>query len=136
LKIDLKDYMYEDYQDIFPRKSGCMISFNLLLLMNCLPSYKGLHYESINRLYKMVYPVNSWDFRPTKEQHLTILLKIVVILVKISDLSLAVELLKSIVIGNSESLDILGLLGRLQLQLGDIEGARGTFSDVFDSNID
>lgn len=136
LKIDLKDYMYEDYQDIFPGKSGCMISFNLLLLINCLPSYKGMHYESIHRLYKMIYPVNIWDFRPTKEQHLKILLNIVGILVKISDLSLAIELLKSILKENSESLDIIALLGRLQLQLGDIEGARKAFSEVLDFYID
>ena len=128
---DLKTLSYDNYADLFPGKKGCMVSFDLLLLISKLPSFKGDAHEAIHRLYSLIYPENPWDFTPTKQEHYRILLHVVNVLIKIPDIPLAVRVALEISTVYPENMDILSTVGRLQLHLGDLDAAVITFRKVF-----
>lgn len=127
---DLQSLCYNDYQDIFPEKRGTMLTFDLLLLISNLPSYKGNHHESIHKLYKLLYAQKPYDFRPTKENHFKILLNVVKLLVKIPDIPLALSLLLNLINDQPENVDLWAIYGRLQLQIGDFDNAKISFDKV------
>lgn len=128
--LDLKEMCFDDYQEFFPARLGTMISFDVLLIICKLPSFKGNHNESIYRLFKLLTPENYWDFKPSREQHFRIILNIVNIVVKIPDLIRAIELAQIVSNEFPGNLDILALVGRLELQVGNINAAHNTFSKV------
>jgi trafficking protein particle complex subunit 12 len=131
LKIgNTREFHFNQYPEIFPDKSGAMLSFEFLMVINSLPSLKGLHNESINNYYKMLNPQNIWDFRPDEGQHRKIVIRIIHALSKIPDIPLAIDLLKNTLIPHQDSASLQAWLGRLQLQLGQLNIAQSTFSKV------
>ncbi|KAJ3000078.1 Trafficking protein particle complex subunit 12 [Globomyces sp. JEL0801] len=88
---DSQDLFFEKYPDVFEGRKGLMISFDVLVLIHKLPSYKKNIHESIHRFYKLLCPQKPTDFRPTKEQHIRILFHIINLLIQIPDISLAIQ---------------------------------------------
>ncbi|KAJ3344149.1 Trafficking protein particle complex subunit 12 [Kappamyces sp. JEL0680] len=127
---DLQEMCYENYPDVFGTKKGTMVSFDILLLMATLDSHKGNHHDAIHRLFKLVYPVNAWDFHPSADQHVRILLHVVSVLVKIPDYVLALKLAGTVSAQYPENVDLLSMIGRLHLQIGDLDSAEALFMQV------
>lgn len=127
---DMKNLYYENFAELFPGKSGTMLSFDVLLLMSKLPSYKNDHHEAIHRLYAMVYPEQPWDFKPNPQQRHCIFMHVVNVLVRIPDIPLAIRVAQDLSNEIPQNVDIVSLLGRLHLQIGDIDNAQIHFLKV------
>jgi hypothetical protein len=127
---DIQNLCYEQYQDIFPGRKGSMLTLEILILYAKLPSYKGNHYESIHRLYKILYPSKPFDFYPSDQDKDIVTIQVCNILCRIPDFSLALSVLSALVKKNPNNVDYLSAVGRLQLQVGNIESAWTTFQRV------
>ena len=132
---EFQEMVYESYKDIFPDKQGLMISFDCLFIMCKLPSLRGNHHESIHKVYRLLYPQKPWDFKPTKEQHLKLVLLAVHLLTQLPDYPLASKLLKEVLKSNNDNVELWSTLGRMQLQQGDIFSAIKSFIHVLLSHL-
>lgn len=133
-KLNTKDLQGLDFSlfpELFPNRTGTMVSFDLLLLLALFPSHTGNHDESIHRLYCLIYPQKARDFKPDRIQHYRVLLHVISVLVGIPDIPLAIDLTKTVLSQFPESLEILSVLGKLELQVGDVDAAKATFETVF-----
>jgi hypothetical protein len=131
LKIsEMQDLSFSSFPDVFPEYSGTMLTFDILVLLAKVPSFKGNHNDSIHKLYRLLYPQKAWDFRPDKIEHYRILLHVISVLTLMPDLPLAISLTETIALEFPDNVDMLAMLGRLQLQVGDIQSAFEQFQKV------
>lgn len=127
---EMQELSYSNFPEIFPEYSGTMLTFDLLVLLAKIPSFKGNHNESVHKLYRLLYPQKPWDFRADKIEHYRILLHVISVLILMPDLPLAISLTETIALEFPDNVDMLAMLGRLQLQVGDIEKAFEQFQKV------
>lgn len=126
---DLEALDYGKYGDLFEEK-GCMVSFECLLIAAKVASYKGNHQESIHQMYKLLCPIRIYDFRPTEKQHYIILANVIGLLLRLQDYRLATELATSLSNQLPNNIDLLSMVGRLELQVGDTKAAYTTFCKI------
>ncbi|KAJ3038373.1 hypothetical protein HK097_003195, partial [Rhizophlyctis rosea] len=126
----------ETYPDVWPDKSGPLVSWELRLIWAKLPSYKSNTQETINRLYSLLYEcrknekqhlgeVEIWQSRAT---HVT--LHISTALSDLKDYHLSASLLSSTLKRHPSNPDILSALGRIHLQSGDLPTAEKIYRQV------
>ncbi|KAI8820202.1 uncharacterized protein EV422DRAFT_497174, partial [Fimicolochytrium jonesii] len=135
--LDNPALRYEAYPDVFgANKSGPMVTFELRAFWARLPSFKGNHHESINRMYTLLYtcrtmirnakteasPSRIWHARAAQLQ-----LQIANLLLDLKDHRAATGILRALVSSYPTDAPLACALGRLYLQLGNTPAARALF---------
>ena len=123
-------YDFAKYDDIFPNQTGSMLSFELLLFYCKVATLKGNHYESIFRLYKLLYASSETRYKLNKEEIEVVVLEIANVLLRIPDYQLASKLLEDFVTRVPQNSKYWAALGRVQLQMGLVEAAKFSFETV------
>ncbi|KAI8915049.1 hypothetical protein BC831DRAFT_388224, partial [Entophlyctis helioformis] len=54
-ELETPELVFERRPDVWPNRRGPLASFELRLFCNLVPAMKGNHYESIRRMYKLLY---------------------------------------------------------------------------------
>ena len=143
--LNSQGWHYERYPGIYPNRAGSMVHSSLLVLQALLPSYKGNHDDALAQLYALVA---NGDRDPVAE-HAQAILAIVNVLCAVHDYSNAVghveQLIAAVQRGGEDSApqvphantagkpsspdlpQLLSLLGRLHLQLGNLDAAADAF---------
>ncbi|KAE9448955.1 hypothetical protein C3L33_19148, partial [Rhododendron williamsianum] len=143
--LDSPQYTFQFYPHLYPGRSGSFVPFALRWIHAILPEKLGQRGETLDRLYTLL------DFVTTKLKDLNASLSVVSaelwrkreVFVINSILSqhlshkefgVCLDLIERMVgrSGESEGRDVvlLSKLGYVKLQLGDLEGAKGTFDEV------
>ena len=134
-------YTYERYPGVYPGKTGSMVPFSLLLLQATLPSYSGNHEQALAQLYALLATVEEASMREQR----SVILAIVNVYCALHDYLNAIAHLERLIAsipanvndasedamavdgdGASEGArlaELLSLLGRLQLQQGNLAAA-------------
>ncbi|TPX71411.1 hypothetical protein SpCBS45565_g01058 [Spizellomyces sp. 'palustris'] len=144
--LDPPNLRYEKYLDVFPNANGSMLSFEIRLFWARIPSFKGHHQESINRMYKLLYicrrmvqqcksgsgksedePESVWRNREGQIQ-----LQIANLLLDLKDHRAASAVLRAVSQSRASDANLLSALGRVHLQMGNVTTARDVFQRVSD----
>jgi hypothetical protein len=116
-KLNVHDYRslkFENYPEVFSDRTGPMISFELKMFINTIPSFKGNYSESIHLMYQMIYsrPLKCYNLTPV--QHSRIIFQIVNLLISMDDQVLAGSVLSSFASTIGDDVDVWSAVGRLQ----------------------
>ncbi|KAL4363630.1 hypothetical protein GQ457_04G034600 [Hibiscus cannabinus] len=134
-------YKYETYPQLYPNRSGSMIPFSLRFIHAQLPLKLGNRQEGLDRFYLLLKFIRE----KIKEKESNSLLDSVRIWKRREnfvlnclighhlgdkEFSLCLHLIKDLI--NRDYLDpvLVSKLGYIQMQIGDIEGAKGSFNHV------
>eukprot|EP00794_Sanderia_malayensis_P004779 gene4779-5406_t len=153
--FDNPDLYYEYYPDLYPEMKGCLVPFSLRIIHAELPQHNGRPQESLDRLYRLLDVVKTvasnlenglsehgeensisetertgamqlWNSRHTR-----ILYSIGNCLLGSKEYTLALKIFNEIMKKNPETKSsIVSGVGRLHLQLGDINLAKKYFKKV------
>ncbi|KAJ3117326.1 Trafficking protein particle complex subunit 12 [Nowakowskiella sp. JEL0407] len=139
-EFDAPELVYEKYPDVFPGRSGKMVSLELFLFSAQFPGVKGGEYlESVNRIYKIIYPLKFLyaGLERVDERREVVWTQLGVCqmavinnLLELKDYETAIELMRGVIEEYGVNPDILSALGRIYMQLGDIVSAKNTFARV------
>ncbi|XP_031555083.1 trafficking protein particle complex subunit 12-like [Actinia tenebrosa] len=154
--FDQPDLYYEFYPETYPGRKGCMVPFSLRILLAELPQHSGKPNEALDRLYSLQRTckavlknlANGLDEDGSKsadksddmreaavkmwnERELRVLYAIGNCFLAVKDYNLAVSVFESI-IKQDETLSaaLYSGIGRIYLQLGDLERAENYFKIV------
>lgn len=105
---------FEQYPQVFPDRTGPMISFELKIFINSIPSLKGNHFESLHLMYQMLYARSLQCYKLNKLQRTRIVFQIINLLLSMEDTISAAAVLNSIASNMEENVDIWSALGRLE----------------------
>ncbi|KAI8911700.1 hypothetical protein EDD86DRAFT_203052 [Gorgonomyces haynaldii] len=123
--------LYEQHSDLFPGRTGPMISLELWIFCCLIPSFKGNHHESIHRLYQLLYTKpGAVSYRLDRLQRMRVLFQITNILLSMDDIMTAALLLEQLVDQFTGDAELWSCLGRLYLQLGEVQKAAQLFHKV------
>ncbi|XP_065843240.1 trafficking protein particle complex subunit 12-like [Oscarella lobularis] len=153
--FDQPDLYFEYHPDIYPEKKGSLVPFSFRLLAAELPQYLGKQQEALDKLYRLLDACkkvlgnlsgglaedgSDWTIaHPGKDERevllalwnqrkIQVLFSIGNCFVNLKEYRLAVLTFESLVDAeNVNKVALLSGIGRLRLQLGDIEGGKLTF---------
>ncbi|KAK4755342.1 hypothetical protein SAY87_009099 [Trapa incisa] len=141
--LDGSDYRYETYPKVYPGRSGSMVPFSLRWIHCIIPIKLGRRNEGLDRLYKLLDLVrekleerksNSREesLREWKRRELLVINTIIGDHLFHKEFSVCLDLIRNLLSGDCLGLDafLLSELGYIQLQIGDLDGAKGSFSQV------
>ncbi|PKI76371.1 hypothetical protein CRG98_003293 [Punica granatum] len=141
--LDSPEYRYESYPKIYPDRSGSMVPFFLRWLHCIVPLRLEQRREGLDRLYRLVDLVreklkereaNSREesLNVWKRRELFVMNTIIGDHLSHKEFSVCLDLIKDLLSRDCSGLDavLLSKLGYIQLQVGDLEGAKGAFSRV------
>ncbi|KAG0469437.1 hypothetical protein HPP92_016137 [Vanilla planifolia] len=123
-------FLYESYPEIYPSLRGSMLPFAVRLLYADLPQRIGNRSESLDRFYSLLCFTrarhgDSWRRR---ENFVLGTLSCNHFIHRELDVSLA--LIRELIASNPADPVLLSRLGYVQLQIGDLDGAKESFSRV------
>jgi hypothetical protein len=111
---DSPSLKFENYPQVFLDRTGPMISFELKIFVNTIPSFKGNYSESIHLMYQMLYSRSLKCYNLTPLQHSRIIFQIVNLLICMDDHVLAASVLTSFASNVGHDIDVWSAVGRLQ----------------------
>ncbi|KAE8697388.1 heavy metal-associated isoprenylated plant protein 26-like [Hibiscus syriacus] len=134
-------YKYETYPRLYPNRSGSMIPFSLRFIHAQLPIKLGNRQEGLDRFYLLLKFIREKikekesnnlrdSVRIWKRRENSILNCLIGHHLGDKEFSLCLDLIKDLI--NRDYLDpvLVSKLGYIQMQIGDIEGAKGSFNRV------
>ncbi|KAL2925079.1 Trafficking protein particle complex subunit 12 [Bienertia sinuspersici] len=130
-------YRYESYPHVYPNKCGSMIPFSLRWLHALLPSFLNRRSESVDRLYLLLNFVRS-RIDEGFNREVWIRRESFVVSTIISQHSsqkefvVCFDLINEMLRKDVDNLILLSKLGYVQLQFGDLDGAKSSFQRVED----
>ncbi|CAO2827601.1 unnamed protein product [Amaranthus hypochondriacus] len=135
--LDSSAYRYEAYPKVYPHKKGSMIPFSIRWLYSLLPSFLNRRQDCIDHLYLLLHFVrtkingcSSESVGVWKKRENFVLSTIISQHSNQKEfgvcLSLIIEMLKK----DGDNLELISKLGYVQLQFGDLEGAKNSFSKI------
>ncbi|KAL6518537.1 hypothetical protein OROGR_019039 [Orobanche gracilis] len=140
--LDSNQYLFESYPDLYPNhKPGSMIPFALRWLHAHLPLTLGDRQLSIDRLYSLLHFIRKKKLPPNRvsisEVSLSLWKKRVTFVVNTiigyhlsqKEFKVCLALLKSEISKNEDPL-MMSQLGYVQMQYGDLDGAKSNFEVV------
>lgn len=129
--MDPVDMNFEDYPGIFADRTGPMVSFELVMFLCTLPSKKGIHHESINRMHKLLFRrFTHSNYELDAKLRARVVCQMVNVLLAMQDYVNAALKLESIAIFFNDDPDIWSAIGRIYLQLGNIPSVHRAFLQV------
>jgi len=145
--LDRPDLYFQYYPEMYPGRAGSMVPFAFRVLLAELPQHLGKQHETLDRLYTLLAKVRdvlacaSSDHKMSaadialwrsRERRLLFALANCAILQK--DYDLAVDSLEMLFQGaesNDQRASIMSALGRVYLQLGDVDKAQRTLAKAY-----
>ncbi|XP_065876484.1 uncharacterized protein [Euphorbia lathyris] len=137
--FDSHHYLYETYPKIYPNRSGSMVPFSLRWLHALIPFKLGNRQEGLDRFYLLLDFVRgklkekqSYDvsIKIWKKREVFVMNNMITEHLKNKEYSICLDLIKDLVsCGNLDPV-LLSKLGFIQMQIGDLEGAKGSFDLV------
>ncbi|KAJ1527375.1 Trafficking protein particle complex subunit 12 [Nowakowskiella sp. JEL0078] len=132
------ELMFERYPDVFVGRTGSMVSLELRLFVAQFSAVRGDLVGAVNKVYQLLLEVRRSMASSNDEKQRELMrsqigvLQIVVVnnLLEMKDYSTAIDLMDEVVDKYHSNPDIISVLGRMYLQLGDLPSARNTFSQV------
>lgn len=125
-------FQYQSYPEIYPTLRGSMLPFSVRLLYADLPQRIGNRPESLDRLYSLLSFTRSrsgsGDAWPRRVSFVLASLACNHFIHREFDVSLS--LIRELLAANPSDPVLLSRLGYIQLQIGDIEGAKDSFALV------
>ncbi|XP_042493442.1 trafficking protein particle complex subunit 12-like [Macadamia integrifolia] len=139
--FDSSQYKYESYPDHYPNRSGSMVPFALRWLHAEIPHRLGKRQETLDRLYTLLDFIRTkLKERESKSMDVSIerwKKREAFLVNSISshhlshkEFGVCLTLLLSLVDFDSPDPVLLSKLGYIQMQLGDLEGSKGSFNRV------
>ncbi|KAL9245725.1 hypothetical protein vseg_019344 [Gypsophila vaccaria] len=123
-------HRFEHFPQFYPSLVGSMIPFALRWLHAVLPSFVGRKTDSIDRLYLLLSLARSRDTPAWRRRADTIASTIISLHCGQKEYSVAIGLLKELISRDVENVELISKLGYVELQVGDIDGAKARFNRV------
>lgn len=133
--LDSLSYRYESYPNVYPNKTGSMIPFSVRWLHALLPSFLNRRSDSIDRLYVLLSFVRSranggFNLEIWRRRENFVLSTIVSQHSNQKEFGVCFDLIKEMLSKDADNLVLISKLGYVQLQFGDLEGAKSSFQRV------
>ncbi|KAI9285371.1 hypothetical protein BC943DRAFT_278236 [Umbelopsis sp. AD052] len=131
--LDRQEYTFEYHQGLFPGKSGNMIPFELRVLSANLPGLMKHYNTSIERLTILAMECQREDTGLWRKREVSLYIMLANFLLEIKDFPLTISIMTKIVSKFSDGdiePDVISTLGRLYLQLGNIQDAKKVFKGL------
>ncbi|XP_010431957.1 PREDICTED: trafficking protein particle complex subunit 12-like [Camelina sativa] len=139
--FDGTHYRYESFPEIYPNRKGSMVPFSLRWLYALIPTKLGNRQEGLDRLYVLLDFVRD-RIRDKESQNLDdsvelwkkretfVMSCLLGFHLGHKEFGVSLDLIKELI--NRDPLDpvLISKLGSVQMQFGDIEGAKATFDRV------
>ncbi|GAV90361.1 TPR_11 domain-containing protein [Cephalotus follicularis] len=136
--LDSHRYLYESYPQFYPNRTGSLIPFSLRWLHALIPSKLGNRLEGLDRLYSLLDFVrqrikskNNVSFNVWRKREVFLVNCIIGQHLAAKEFVVCLDLFNEL-INRDDSLDpvLLSKLGYLQMQIGDFDGAKSSFSRI------
>ncbi|KAK7305980.1 hypothetical protein VNO77_43894 [Canavalia gladiata] len=139
--LDSSHYRYETYPKIYPNRVGSMVPFSLRWLHALIPIKLGQRQQGMDRFYHLLDFVRE-KIKDKEENNLSVSLgmwrKREVFVVNCiighhlsqKEFGVCLSLMNDLLSRDSSDLLLISQLGYVQLQIGDLEGAKVSFSKV------
>ncbi|KAK9678638.1 hypothetical protein RND81_11G224800 [Saponaria officinalis] len=128
--FDSPSHRFESYPQLYPSAVGSMIPFALRWLHAVLPSFVGRRSDSIDRLYVLLSFARSRDGGAWRRRVDLVSSTIISCHCSQKEYLVCVGLLNDLISRDEHNVELISKLGYVELQFGDIEGAKLTFSRV------
>ncbi|XP_019057372.1 PREDICTED: trafficking protein particle complex subunit 12 [Tarenaya hassleriana] len=139
--FDGPHYRYESYPEIYPNRTGSMVPFSLRWLYALIPTKLGNRQEGLDRLYILLdyvrerirekesknldASVDMW-----KRREVFVMNCLIGFHLGHKEFGVSLDLIKELISRDPMDPVLISKLGYVQMQFGDIEGAKCTFSRV------
>ncbi|ESQ53232.1 hypothetical protein EUTSA_v10025314mg [Eutrema salsugineum] len=139
--FDGTHYRYESFPDIYPNRKGSMVPFSLRWLYALIPTKLGNRQEGIDRLYTLLDFVRD-RIRDKESQSLDdsvelwkkresfVMNCLLGFHLGHKEFGISMDLMKEMISRDPLDPVLISKLGSVQMQFGDIEGAKTTFNRV------
>ncbi|KAK2655868.1 hypothetical protein Ddye_008920 [Dipteronia dyeriana] len=141
--FDNSSYKYESYPAVYPNRTGSMVPFSLRWLYSIVPVKLGNRQEGLDRFYTLLgfvrekliqkgaanleVSVNSW-----KKREIFVINCLIGLHLSNKEFSVCLNFINELI--SLDALDSISIskLGYIQMQIGDLEGAKMSFNRVED----
>ncbi|GFZ18594.1 tetratricopeptide repeat (TPR)-like superfamily protein [Actinidia rufa] len=143
-ELDSPSYHYQSYPQHYPNRSGSMVPFVLRWLHAELPSKLGKRHETLDRFYTLLNFVRarlsntlfaSADLWTKREGF--VINSIISHHLSHKEFGVCLDLIKDLITRSGDDVKkgsdypvLLSKLGYIQMQFGDLDGAKGTFDKI------
>lgn len=140
--LDGSHYQYESYPNVYPNRVGSMVPFSLRWLNALIPIKLGNRQDGLDRLYclldfvrtKLKEKENVGDLNVSvkawKKREVFVMNSIIGLHLSNKEFSVCLVLIEELFKRDSKDPILLSKLGYIQMQIGDLEGAKSSFNRV------
>ncbi|EEF33393.1 trafficking protein particle complex subunit 12 [Ricinus communis] len=140
--FDSHHYFYQTYPKIYPNRSGSMVPFCLRWLHALIPLKLGNRQDGLDRFYllldfvrekvKVKKQENDVAVKMWRKREVFVMNGIITEHLKNKEFSVCLGLINDLISHSGGNLDpvLLSKLGHIQMQIGDLEGAKMSFDNV------
>ncbi|XP_062098711.1 uncharacterized protein LOC133804574 [Humulus lupulus] len=140
--LDGSQYRYETYPNVYPNRSGSMVPFSLRWLHAIVPAKLGRRQDGLDRLYVLLDFVRTKvsekenaeglnvSVRAWKKREFFVTNSIIGLHLSSKEFSVCLRLIKDLLKRDGSDPILFSKLGYIQMQIGDLEGAKNMFNQV------
>ncbi|CAF1710093.1 hypothetical protein HID58_090447 [Brassica napus] len=137
--FDGEHYRYESFPEIYPDRKGSMVPFSLRWMYALVPTRLGNRQEGLDRLYTLLDFVrerikekegNDDSVELWKKREIFVMSCLLGFHLGHKEFGVSLELIKELIKRDPLDPVLVSKLGSVQMQFGDIEGAKATFDRV------
>lgn len=144
--LDGSHYQYQSYPHVYPNRLGSMVPFSLRWLHALIPIKLGNRQEGLDRLYFLLDFVRtklkekekekegvgdlSVSAKAWKKREVFVTNSIIGLHLNNKEFSVCLSLIRGLLSHDSGDPVLLSKLGYIQMQIGDLEGAKRSFNRV------
>lgn len=135
IPFDSPKYLYQTYPDLYPGRAGSMLPFSVRYLHADLPQRLGSRNETLDRLYSLLDFVRHKKSTSTtnicwKQREAFLLSAICSNHFAHKEFDVCFSIVSEILKSDPADPLLVSKLGYMQLQIGDLDGARASFARV------
>lgn len=139
--LNSSHYRYETYPKIYPNRFGSMVPFCIRWIHALIPIKLGQRQEGMDRLYNLldfvreklkeketkdlVVSLDAW-----RKREVFVMNSIIGHHLSNREFSIALNLIKDLLSRDSSDASLIAKLGYIQMQIGDLEGAKTSFNQI------
>ncbi|KAF7834260.1 trafficking protein particle complex subunit 12 [Senna tora] len=139
--LNSSHYKYETYPKIYPNRSGSMVPFCIRWIHALIPIKLGQRQEGIDRLYSLLDFVREKlkekemnglgvSLDVWRKREVFVMNSIIGNHLSNKEFSIALNLIKDLLSRDSSDATLISKLGYIQMQIGDLEGAKTSFNQI------
>ncbi|CAL9010988.1 unnamed protein product [Prunus brigantina] len=136
--LDSSRYQYESYPKVYPNRVGSMVPFSLRWLYALMPIKLGQRQDGLDRLYCLLDFVRSkikekqknGSVSVWKRREVFVMNGIIGVHLSNKEVSVCLSLINDLLNRDYTDPVLVSKLGYIQMQMGDLEGAKSSFNVV------